>query len=163
MDGQTERVNQEVEQFLQLFINQWQDNWYEWLAIAEFAYNNWIHTSTCSSPFMMDTGQNPQLGIEPLRESCLKTLNNFASWMEAATKEAHSALSRVVDDMACFYDTHLREAPLYAVRAQVWLNGQNITMTHLMKNIDHKWLGPYPIEKVISWSTYQLKLPSSFS
>src|SRR5467141_97811 len=65
-DGQNERVNQEVEQFLRLFVNQWQDNWYEWLAIAEFAYNNQIHTSTCSSLFMMDTGQNPQLGIEPL-------------------------------------------------------------------------------------------------
>jgi len=39
-DGQTERVNQEVEQFLQLFVNQWQDDWYKWLAIAEFAYNN---------------------------------------------------------------------------------------------------------------------------
>ena len=46
MDGQTERVNQEVKQFLRLFVNQWQDNWYKWLAIAEFAYNDWIHAST---------------------------------------------------------------------------------------------------------------------
>jgi len=36
-DGQTERVNQEVEQFLRLFVNQCQDNWDEWLSIAEFA------------------------------------------------------------------------------------------------------------------------------
>src|SRR5467141_5346123 len=47
MDGQTKRVNQEVEQFLRLFVNQRQDNWYKWLAIVEFAYNDWIHTSTC--------------------------------------------------------------------------------------------------------------------
>jgi len=33
-DGQTERVNQEVEQFLKLFVNQHQDNWDEWLSIA---------------------------------------------------------------------------------------------------------------------------------
>ena len=39
-DGQTEHVNQEVEQFLRLFINQRQDNWYDWLLIAKFAYNN---------------------------------------------------------------------------------------------------------------------------
>ena len=58
-DLQTKRINQEVEQFLQLFMNQQQDDWYEWLAIAEFTYNDWIHTSTCSSPFMMDTRQNP--------------------------------------------------------------------------------------------------------
>src|SRR5882672_9635219 len=36
MDGQTERVNQEVKQFLKLFVIQQQDNLYEWLAIAEF-------------------------------------------------------------------------------------------------------------------------------
>src|SRR5467141_407965 len=99
-DGQTERVNQEVKQFLRLFVNKRQDDWYEWLAIAEFTYNNWIHASTCSSPFMMDTGQNPRLSIEPLRESCLKTLNDFASEMEVAMTEARLALSRAADDMA---------------------------------------------------------------
>src|SRR5882672_3687453 len=152
-DGQTERVNQEVKQFLRLFVHQWQDDWYKWLAIAEFAYNDWIHASTCSSAFMMDTRQNPQLGIEPLRESHLETLNDFTSWMEAATKEAHLALSRTADDMACFYDAYWRESPLYAVRDKVWLNGQNITTTSPMKKLDHKWLGLYPVDKVISWST----------
>src|SRR5882724_7878900 len=153
-DSQTERVNQEVEQFLRLFVNQWQDDWYEWLAIAEFSYNDWIHASTCSSPFMMDRGQNPRLGIEPLRELRLETLNYFASWMEVAMKEAHSALSQVVDDMARFYDAHRREAPLYTVADKVWLNGQNITTTRPMKKLDHKWLGPYPVDKVISRNTY---------
>src|SRR5882672_10591598 len=142
-DGQTEQVNQEVEQFLRLFVNQRQDDWYEWLAIAEFAYNDRIHASTHSSLFMMDTGQNPRLGIEPLRESRLETLNDFASRMDAAMKEARSALSQAADDMARFYDAHWREAPLYAVGEKVWLNRQNITMTFPMKKLDHKWLGPY--------------------
>jgi len=71
---------------------------------------------------MLDTGQNPRLGIEPMRESCLETLNEFASWMEAATKEGHSALTQAADDMAHFYDAHHKEAPLYDVRDKVWLN-----------------------------------------
>src|SRR5882724_8706277 len=125
-DGQTERVNQEVEQFLQLFINQHQDDWDEWLSIAEFAYNNQVHTSTHSSPFMLDTGQHPGLGVEPLRESHLETLNNFASRMEKAAEEARSALARAADDMAQFYDAHRREVPLYEVGDKVWLNGHNI-------------------------------------
>lgn len=45
-DGQTERVNQEVEQFLRLYVNHLQDDWEEWLPIAEFAYNNRIHSSS---------------------------------------------------------------------------------------------------------------------
>ena len=68
-DGQTERVNQEVEQFLHLFINQRQDDWYDWLLIAEFAYNDQVHASTQTSPFMLNTGQNPRLGFEPIHES----------------------------------------------------------------------------------------------
>ena len=40
MDSQTERVNQEVEQFLCLFVNQRQDNWFNWLSIAKFTYND---------------------------------------------------------------------------------------------------------------------------
>ena len=39
-DGQTERINQEVEQFLHLFVDQRQDDWYDWISIAEFAYND---------------------------------------------------------------------------------------------------------------------------
>ena len=45
-DGQTEHVNQEIETYLRMFINHRQDDWADWLPIAEFAYNNHIHTST---------------------------------------------------------------------------------------------------------------------
>ena len=68
-DGQTECVNQEVEQLLRLFVNQRQDDWYDWISIAEFAYNDRVHASTQASPFMLDAGQNPRLGFEPIRES----------------------------------------------------------------------------------------------
>jgi len=60
--------------------------------MAEFAYNDWIHTSTCSSLFMFDTGQNPLLVIELLRESQLETLNDFTSKIDAEMLEACSAL-----------------------------------------------------------------------
>jgi len=53
-----------------------------------------------SSPFMLNTGQHPWPGVEPLRESRLETLNDFASRMEKATDEACSALTQAADDMA---------------------------------------------------------------
>ena len=45
-NGQTERVNQELEQYLRMFINYRQEQWPEWLGTAEFAYNNKVHSST---------------------------------------------------------------------------------------------------------------------
>jgi transposase InsO family protein len=55
-DGQTERVNQEMEQFLRLFVNERQDNWEELLPLGEFAYNNHIHSLMQQTLFMADTG-----------------------------------------------------------------------------------------------------------
>ena len=39
-DGQTERINQELEQYLRIFIDHCQEQWPEWLGMVEFAYNN---------------------------------------------------------------------------------------------------------------------------
>ena len=41
-DGQTEQINQEVEQYLWLFVNYQQDDWTEWLPLVEFSYNDKI-------------------------------------------------------------------------------------------------------------------------
>jgi len=43
---QIERVNQELEQYLRMFINHRQEQWPKWLGMAEFAYNNKAHSST---------------------------------------------------------------------------------------------------------------------
>ena len=65
-DGQTEQVNQEIEQYLRLFVNQHQDDWFDWISLAEFSYNNRIHSSTQTTPFLLDNGQHPRLGVEPI-------------------------------------------------------------------------------------------------
>src|SRR6266481_497709 len=38
-DGQMERVNQEIEAYLCIFISHRQDDWADWLPLVEFAYN----------------------------------------------------------------------------------------------------------------------------
>jgi len=54
-DGQIERVNQELDQYLQLFVNERQDDWYNLLPMAEFQHNNHIHSATQQPPFLLDT------------------------------------------------------------------------------------------------------------
>ena len=45
-DKQTERINQELEQYLRMFINHRQEQWPDWLVTVEFVYNNKVQTST---------------------------------------------------------------------------------------------------------------------
>jgi hypothetical protein len=58
-DGQTERANQEIEQYLRIFVDIHQKDWNEWLALAEFLYNDKVNSSTKMSPFFMNTGRHP--------------------------------------------------------------------------------------------------------
>jgi hypothetical protein len=53
MDGQTEQLNQELEQYLQLYINHMQTDWFP---VAEFTYNNREHSATSFSPFFLEYG-----------------------------------------------------------------------------------------------------------
>ncbi|KAG5723759.1 hypothetical protein E4T56_gene2210 [Termitomyces sp. T112] len=64
-NGQTEHVNQELEQYLFLFCNERQDDWNELLPDAEFQYNNHVHSFTQMTPFFLDTGRHPCMGFEP--------------------------------------------------------------------------------------------------
>ncbi|MBW0546497.1 hypothetical protein O181_086212 [Austropuccinia psidii MF-1] len=57
--GQTERVNQNLEQYHWMYVSYHQDGWHTWLPLAEFAYNNAEHSSTKKSPFFTIYGRNP--------------------------------------------------------------------------------------------------------
>ena len=55
-DGQTERINQELEQYLRVFIDHRQEQWPDWLEMVEFTYNNKIHAITKNSLFKVNYG-----------------------------------------------------------------------------------------------------------
>ena len=64
-DGQMECVNQELEQYLCLFVNQRQDDWMDLLPLAEFQYNNHVHSSMHHPLFLLESGRLPHMGFEP--------------------------------------------------------------------------------------------------
>src|SRR6266700_5670119 len=64
-DGQTERMNQMLEQYLRIYCNHQQDNWSELLPLAEFAYNNAPNATTGVSPFFANKGYHPNISIHP--------------------------------------------------------------------------------------------------
>jgi hypothetical protein len=62
-DGQTEHVNQTLEQYLRIYCNFQQDNWHSLLPIAEFCYNNTPSSTTGVSPFFANKGYNPAFTV----------------------------------------------------------------------------------------------------
>jgi len=53
-DSQMERINQEIGTFLWHYVNYQQDDWTDWLAAAEFQYNNKKHIATRRTPFKLN-------------------------------------------------------------------------------------------------------------
>ena len=64
-DGQTEIVNQSLKAYLRAYINWTQNNWVDWLPIAEFEANSDVNTSTKVAPFVATKGYLPRSGLEP--------------------------------------------------------------------------------------------------
>uniref|UniRef100_A0A8C5WCE5 Gypsy retrotransposon integrase-like protein 1 n=1 Tax=Leptobrachium leishanense TaxID=445787 RepID=A0A8C5WCE5_9ANUR len=60
-NGQTERTNQTLEQYLRCYATHLQDDWLDILPLAEFAYNNQVHSSTRLSPFYANYGYHPDI------------------------------------------------------------------------------------------------------
>jgi hypothetical protein len=158
-DGQTERTNQELEQYLRIFVNHRQSDWADWLPMAEFAYNNKIHSSTKQTPFFLDTGIHPRMGVEPIREPKHENAKEFATRMDSARKEAEAALSKAASEMKRYADHHKGEVPEYQVGQKVWLESSNYSTDRPTKKFSHRRLGPFPIIEVVSPNAVKLKLP----
>jgi len=95
-DRQTERINQELKQYLRVFIDHRQEQWPDWLGTAEFAYNNKIHIATKTSPFKANYGQNPRIGFKGRRKEKYKVAGKFVKRMKKIQDETKATLEKAL-------------------------------------------------------------------
>jgi len=146
-NGQTEHVNQELDQYLQLFVNKRQDDWYDLLPLVEFQHNNHVHSATQHPPFLLDTGRLPCMGFEPRQNpSGLETVNKFMERMRMAIKEAKSAIHKAQDDMKRYYDRRRTPAPVFNPGDKVFLNASDIRTMRPSQKLSHQRLSPFVVE-----------------
>ena len=93
-DGQTERTNQELEQYLRIYVNHRQNDWAEWLAMAEFAFNNKIHAATKILLFQINYGREPRMGFDIRKKEKNEKAEEFVREMKERHEEAKAALVR---------------------------------------------------------------------
>jgi len=65
-DGQTERTNQTMKQYLRVYCDYRQDDWSQLLPLAEFVYNNAKSISTGMSSFYANYGYHPRATLKIL-------------------------------------------------------------------------------------------------
>ena len=82
-DGQSERSNQWLEQYLCFWVNEWQDDWAQRLPIAEFVHNNWPSETTCESPFYILMGYYPRADWTDKRSPIPQVMTHMEQFKEA--------------------------------------------------------------------------------
>ncbi|RAL60401.1 hypothetical protein DID88_000176 [Monilinia fructigena] len=170
-DGQTERINAMVEQYLRAFMNFHQDDWYDWLPLAEFALNNTTSETTGISPFFANYGFHPRLGVEPSspappnlshqRKREFLKANEIADRFDLILTKLKALAAQSIQKYEDYANRTRTDAPLYKEGDKVWVSTKNMKTNRPMKKGDDKWDGPYKILKVYKRACL-LQLPTSF-
>jgi hypothetical protein len=146
-------MNLWIEQYLKPFVKaQGQDNWVEYLPIAEFAHNSWPHDITKKSPHELLIGMKPQIHVIPMEEgSSPMAAEHLINLQEACTHAAEALLKRY----------RRREPRMQFEEGQrVWLEGKNLSFKIPTRKLAPRCYGPFTIAKKISSVAYQLDLPT---
>ena len=157
-DGQTERVNAWVEQYLQIYINHRQTDWVEWLAIVEFAHNQTSTSTTKYSPFLLNYRHQPRSGYAQRTKERNPTVGEFIKEMKTMRQIAESALKMANYDMKWFHDRKTCSPIEYKPGDLVLVESTNIWMEQPSKKLDDKRFGPFKVEKKEGLVSYHLKL-----
>jgi len=126
IDRQIERINQELEQYLRVFIDHRQEQWPDWLGMVEFTYNNKIHTATKISLFKANYGQDPRMGFEGRRKKKYEAVGKFVERIKKIQEEAKATLGKAQEEMKKFANRRQREEEEYRVEDSVLLNTKDL-------------------------------------
>jgi len=152
-DGQTERMNAWIEQYLQPWTSGKPSAWSQLLPVAEFAYNSWKHNVARRSPHELLIGIKPQVILKHL-ESSTPAAETRLYLLNEARWSAQKLLLHVQNRKDNKKLTEIKEGD------QVWLEGCNLTIAGNRK-LSPKRYGPFTVSQKISPVAMQLALPSS--
>ena len=164
-DGQTERANQDIETKLRAYCNEQQDNWSDYICMAEFADNNQESSATGMSPFFFNYGYHPRMSFTPddtvypsTRERLASTsAGDITQHMQSALEFGRQNLQLSQARMIKHANRHRKEVS-YEVGDRVFLSTKNIKTSRPCKKLDFKMIGPFEVVGKKGYA-YELKLP----
>src|SRR6202023_693680 len=158
-DGETERVNQELEIYFRIFCANNPSTWKRLNSLMEFSHNQKVHSTTKQTPFYLMMGYEPQdipLAFDrtnaPTAERRLKELSE-------ARKEASAAHELARQKMI---ERSTRGFTPFQKHDKVWLDGRNLKIGYQSRKLAPKREGPFEITEVLGPVTYRSKLPNQW-
>jgi reverse transcriptase-like protein/integrase-like protein len=162
-DGGQERMNQEIEKMLRIWVTYAQSNWGDLLPVVTTALNNRDATATGISPFFFTHGyhMNPvQLKDDrpAPKKPGQKIAEDFVARIQEASEWAQAAIAWTQDRQEQTANKHKKAAPNYKAGDWVYLDLRNVKTARPSKKLD--WLhAKYRVVEQKSSHSYQLDVP----
>ena len=162
-DGQTERINAILENYLRHYCSYQQDDWVDYLPLAEFAYNNAAHEGSRVSPFYANYGYHPTFSTPLSRIINVPAASDFADHLARIREELRSELLHAQQAAKTKYDRNRTSPPSFSVGDRVMLLRRNLKTTRPSEKLDFRKIGPFKVAKKLSDNVYQLQLPPTMA
>jgi len=144
-NGQAERTNQTLEQYLHVYCNYQQDNWSELLPLVEFAYNNAPSATTGVSPFFANKGYHPNLSVYPERDTASSRARDFVLDLNELQDTLKEEIAKAQKQYQPSADSRRQQLLDFQVGQSVFVRSQYFWTTRPSKKLSKKYLGPYEI------------------
>ena len=158
-DGETERVNQEIETYLRIYCGENPSSWADNIPMAEFVHNIRPHSTTGKSPFQLIMGYQPQALPDISNKTDLPAIEKRLDELVKARNEVQAA-----HKLACqLMKNRIKgRTTTFEIGDKVWLEARNLRRNVVDPKFAPKREGPFKVKKVLSTLSYQLELPKSW-
>jgi hypothetical protein len=164
-DGQTERQNQTLEHYLRCFCGDNPESWLGSLPVAEFAYNNTVHSSTGQTPFFVIQGMHPRMPEEaPEDERRKEEVPAVAERMQRirdARKSLEERVLKAQEYQQRYYNKN-HVAITFKKNDMVLLSAKNLKFKEPSKKTAPKFIGPFKVRDTVGTQAYRLWLPTAY-
>ena len=159
-DGQTERMNQELETYLRIYCRTTPNDWAKHLPMAEFVHNSRRHSARNASPFYLMMGYEPKGIPYAFPDSALPAAEDRVKKLAKIREEALACHSLAQQRMA--ERTFGRKYQPWKVGDKVWLSAAHLITHFPSKKLAPKRYGPFTVKQVLSPITFTLELPATW-
>ena len=134
------------------------------MGTAEFTYNNKVHSSTKTSPFKANYGQNPRIEFKVRKKEKYKGVGKFVTKIKEIQEEAKTALGKAQKEMKKYINRKREEVNKYKVGDLVMLSIKDLKYQMVSRRTEklmERFVDPYKVKKIILANVVELELSST--